>query len=365
MEPEPTSHIAIIGAGVAGLAAARAMRQRRPDLTIIVYERELVLGGRVATSRQHGYCVDHGAQYAKAPTPALEHLLTTELADPNLHDIGRAVWVFDHRGTISEGDPTQNADPKWTYQTGLDRLAALLAQGIDVRCTTAIGAIRQALPDQRSPRTAPRYALFTTTGELLGTCAALLLAIPAPEAAALIATSDLPDTTTATLMAELGRAHYRRCISIALAYERRITRPYYALVNSDRTHPIAWLAFEHDKGTDRCPPDQSLLIVQMAAHFSHDSWELPDQILTHTATTLASTLLAEPLPAPVWADVRRWPHALPDTGADFHVLNHSQPGLFFAGDYTADLGRVHLAIERGWRVAALIDRAQNASPACA
>jgi hypothetical protein len=28
--------------------------------------------------------------------------------------------------------------------------------------------------------------------------------------------------------------------------------------------------------------------------------------------------------------------------------------LFFAGDYTAGQGRVHLAIEQGWRVAEVI-----------
>ena len=41
--------LAIIGAGVAGLAAARALRQRRPDLAITIYEQSRSLGGRVAT----------------------------------------------------------------------------------------------------------------------------------------------------------------------------------------------------------------------------------------------------------------------------------------------------------------------------
>ena len=56
-------------------------------------------------------------------------------------------------------------------------------------------------------------------------------------------------------------------------------------------------------------------------------------------------------------DVWRWPQALPDGGADFAVLNGGAAGLFFAGDYTAGQGRVHLAIESGWRAAAAIERA--------
>jgi predicted NAD/FAD-dependent oxidoreductase len=48
---------------------------------------------------------------------------------------------------------------------------------------------------------------------------------------------------------------------------------------------------------------------------------------------------------------------LPDSGADFVALNGSDCGLYFAGDYTAGQGRVHLAIESGWRAAVEIERA--------
>ena len=59
--------LAIIGAGVAGLAAARALRQRRPDLAITIYEKSRGLGGRVATGRRDGYIFDHGAQNMRGP----------------------------------------------------------------------------------------------------------------------------------------------------------------------------------------------------------------------------------------------------------------------------------------------------------
>jgi renalase len=159
------------------------------------------------------------------------------------------------------------------------------------------------------------------------------------------------------LIGELSRATYRRCISLALAYDRRIERPFYALVNTDRAHPISWLAFEHDKGPARCPPGHSLLIAQMAPGWSARHWEAPDTELERLAAELSGALLGEDLRAPLWSDVRRWPYALPDSGADFAALNASGGGLFFAGDYTAGLGRVHLAIESGWRAAEAIERA--------
>src|SRR5215211_6532330 len=101
--------LAIIGAGVAGLAAARALKRQRPDLTITIYEQGHSLGGRVSTGRRAGFIFDHGAQNMRTPTPEMERLLTAELPADDLLDIGLPVWVFDGAGAIAAGDPAQNA----------------------------------------------------------------------------------------------------------------------------------------------------------------------------------------------------------------------------------------------------------------
>src|SRR5262245_24307187 len=108
--------LAIIGAGVAGLAAARALRRQQPDLEITIYEQSSVLGGRAATSRRDGYTFDHGAQNMRSPTPEIQRLLTEELPSGDLIDIGLPVWTFDGAGALAEGDPAQNAESKWTYR---------------------------------------------------------------------------------------------------------------------------------------------------------------------------------------------------------------------------------------------------------
>ena len=358
--------LAIIGAGAAGLAAARSLRQRRPELAITIYEQSPSLGGRIATRRREGFAFDHGAQYVKAPTPELEQLLTTELPSENLLDIGRPVSIFDGAGAIAEGDPAQNADPKWTYRDGLDRLGELLGEGLDIRPGVRIGSFRRAgegasgevsspaHPLTRSPAH-HRWLLADEAGQPMGEADLILLTPPAPQAADILSASDFDPEVKAALLAELARATYRRCISLALAYDRPIERPFYALVNIDRAHPIAWLALEHAKGPGRCPPGRSLLIAQMAARWSLDHWETPAEELEPLVADQVSALLGEDLRAPLWSDIQRWPYALPDSGADFNVLNASGSGLFFAGDYTAELGRVHLAIESGWRAAGAIE----------
>lgn len=358
--------LAIIGAGAAGLAAARALRRLRPDLAITVYEQYDRLGGRLLTGRRGGFVFDHGAQNLRAPTPELARLLASELPAADLRDIGLPVWTFDRAGAIAEGDPAMNAEPKWAYGAGLDTLGQLLADELDVRRDARVGSLRQATDDGR-PASAPgsaeqslaadRWSLLDTRGQPLGAADLVLLTPPAPQTAEIVAASELGAGPKQTLLAELARVVYRPCVSVALAYDRPVARPFYALVNIDRAHPIAWLALEHAKGPQRCPPDHSLLMAQMGARWSAERWAAPDGELVAEAASQAGRLLGEELHAPLWSDVHRWPYALPDGGADLAALNRAAGGLFFAGDYTAGLGRVHLAIESGWRAADLIDRA--------
>jgi len=360
--------LAIIGAGVAGLAAARALRERRPDLAITIYEKSRGLGGRAATRRRDGYIFDHGAQNIKAPTPELERLLTAELPVEDLVDIGPPVWTFDGTGVIAEGDPAQNADPKWTYRDGLSRLGELLGEGLDIRREVRIGSLRRRTTVDGQPIDSlampsvvgGRWSVVDSAGQLIGEADLVLLTPPAPQTADILTASDFDPHAKAALLAELGHASYRRCISLALAYDWPIARPFYALVNIDRAHPIAWLALEHTKAPGRCPPGHSMLIAQMAARWSLDHWETPADDLARLVADQAGALLGEDTGAPLWCDVQHWRYALPDSGADFDALNASDSGLFFAGDYVSSPGRLHLAIESGWRVAHVIERVLDA-----
>jgi renalase len=334
--------LAIIGAGMAGLSAARRLMDLRPDAGIVIFEKSRGPGGRAATRERHGARFDHGAQYIKAPTPELESLLRMAGAGESLVDIGRPVWTFDGTGRIEPGDPAQNAEPKWIYCEGITTLAKALARGFDLRYESRI---------QHIDRANGSYLLFDESDAIVAAADAVLLTPPAPQTQAIIAASALPPEPQASILAELARATYRPCLTLTLGYPPTLReQPFYALVNIDRQHPISWLAYEHLK-PGRRTGDQHILIAQMAPGWSADHWDdaLPE--LTAHITRIVSELLGESLPAPRWADRQGWRYALPDRGAEFERLNRALPGLYFAGDYTAGQGRVHLAIEQGWRVA--------------
>lgn len=337
--------LAIIGAGMAGLAAAQRVRALRPDATITVIEKSRGVGGRAATRRSHGAIFDHGAQYIKAPSAELEALVRS--VPETLVDIALPVWTFDHTGTIAEGDAEQNREAKWIYSDGITRLAKHLARDLDIRFETRAHHLAQA---DRS------FLIIDHDGTIVAAADAVLLTAPAPQSCDIIAASSLPADAHHTLMDELDQSEYRPCLTITLGYPPIIRdRPFYALVNTDRQHPISWLAYEHRK-PGRDTGGSHLLIAQMAPNWSRDHWDDPADTLVAPVAALIRDLLKEDLSAPVWSNRQGWRYALPDSAADFEVLNSAVPGLFFAGDFTAGQGRVHRAIEEGWRVAERIAR---------
>lgn len=115
--------VAIVGAGIAGLAAAQALIANQSGIVPVVFEKSRGVGGRAATRRIDGFCFDHGAQYVKAPTPELHALIA---ATGDAVTIDRPVWTFTSTNQIAPGDPAFADEQKWTWPGGITRLAKYL-----------------------------------------------------------------------------------------------------------------------------------------------------------------------------------------------------------------------------------------------
>ncbi len=328
---------------MAGLAAAWALRDSACAVT--VFEKSRGLAGRAATRRHNGpagtWTYDHGAQYVKLPAGHPAHrLVHEELPTHGLVDVSRDVWTFDGSGRVAPGDEAHNSDGKWTYRTGISRLGKWLADaaGAEVRTETHV---------RRLERMSQGWVLHTGD-DSFGPFDGVLLTAPAPQTADLVDASTLDVDLRALLVDGLRRATYRKIFSLVLAYEEPVSRPgdCYALLNTDGEHPVSWLAFEEDKPGH--VPRGSLLVAQMASGWTRDHYSDERDALVAAVRPLLGDLLGTPLGAPAWADSQRWRYALPDAAADPTALAlGADAGLFFAGDFIAGQGRVHLALESG------------------
>ena len=334
--------IAIIGAGCSGLAAARELHDA--GYTVTIFEQNQEVGGRAATREQQGFIYDYGAQYIKRGSAISISLITERFQLTDLIDITKPVWIFERDGRIQEGDPIQNAEPKWNYRSGLNALAKRMAQGLDIRLQTRIDYLQSGITG---------WKLFGNPRRYIGEFDLVLITIPASEAAELIKNSQIEDRRQEEICALLEKAKYNPLISVMLGYRPMPEeRPYYALVNTDKAHAISWLAWEHEKALERVPEGAGMLIAQMAPQYSQDNWHMPDTEIISDVTDRISTLIEEPLNKPFFSDIYHWKYALPTEKADAEQLNAlTMPiGLAFCGDGFVG-GRVHLALEHGVEVA--------------
>ncbi len=334
--------VAIIGAGMSGLAAAHTLQDA--GCTVTLFEKSLGVGGRAATRKRDGFIYDHGAQYFKGGSDLSTEWITKRFPTPDLLDIAKPVWIFDGKGHIQEGDPKQNADPKWSYRSGFTSFSKRMAEGLDVRLETLVGRVQQ---------TDTGWTVLGADNKTLGHFDQLLITMPATQAISLIEASQFVQEQGKTIIEQLGKAKYNPLISVMLGYKPTPqTRPYYALVNTDKGHPISWLAWEHEKARERAPEGSGLLIAQMAPSYSKEHRETAQTILFQNVAQLVSTLVDEQLTAPMFTDVQYWRYALPSEKADADaLLAVTLPlGLAFCGDAFVG-GRAHLALEDGVHVA--------------
>ncbi len=197
--------------------------------------------------------------------------------------------------------------------------------------------------------------------EVVAHARCVLLTPPAPMTLSLLSASTLPKIQRTAVIQELSRVVYRPCISVALGYRKVPSMPpYYALINSDREHPISWLAYEHLK-PGREISGQGIILAQMAPDWSAAHHIQPHNQLSKDVTQLVSSLIGKEFGRPDWTDCFCWRYALPKSGCDVSTLETD--GLFFAGDFIAGQGRLHLAIESGWSAADRIEAWSKQVPA--
>ena len=100
-------HIAVIGAGIAGIACARTLVQAGHRTS--VFEKSAGLGGRMATRSSPFGGFDHGAQYFTVRDPRFSLALQTAPAVCKPWSASTVRVLDDHGGIAAAGLPARDA----------------------------------------------------------------------------------------------------------------------------------------------------------------------------------------------------------------------------------------------------------------
>jgi len=208
--------IAIIGAGIAGLAAARELQAA--DMPVTVYDKARGPGGRFGSKRTPHGPMDLGAQYFTARDPAFRE----------------AVSEWQSAGVIAPWSVTpmvlperQPARPEIRL-VAVPRMSALarhMAEGLYLETGVQISEITRELGG---------WVLRERHGKTLGEFDAVIVTAPAPQAQSLLA------EPTPMLATAAGTARMQPCWSVGLVLETPLNIDVDAGFPS--SGPLRWIA---------------------------------------------------------------------------------------------------------------------------
>ena len=124
--------VVVVGAGIAGLSCARSLTDGGARVRVV--ERGRVVGGRLASKRYHGRYADIGAAYFVADDPGF----AAQAASWESRGLARR-WTDTLR--VYPGGTNATGPVRWAAPGGLRSLATDLADGLDVRLSTALDAV--------------------------------------------------------------------------------------------------------------------------------------------------------------------------------------------------------------------------------
>ncbi len=309
---EPVPRVAVVGAGLAGLFAARTLADHGCQVT--VFEKSRGAGGRMATRRTAtGLRFDHGAQYFTVRNPHFRRYVESWEHDGLLRPWRGRIVVLNDGRVVAE----KSATTRYVGVPTMNRICQHLAAGLDVRLGTPVAPLQ---------RIDHGWRLAAEDGSELGEFTAAIVSAPAPQAAKLL--SDVP-----RLAERAGSTPMLACWAVMLALEEPLPCDYAAAFVQDS--PLAWLA------RDRSKPGRAAVVDTWVLHAS-PTW-------SHTHLEDAATDAADHLTKAMWeatglppvavnsSAAHRWRFALPTEPRTemclFDRLGRSPPVATGAGDH--------------------------------
>lgn len=318
----PIRSVAIVGAGLAGLACAKTLAAH--GIAARLFDKGRAPGGRLATRRVEAggreFSFDHGAQYLTARGALFRATLEALDAKP---------WL---EGGMRVGVPRMSAIPR-ALAGGLD--VTLGREVVEIVGAPRAWMLRHATPRRRGG--APGTDLVEA-----GPFEAVILAVPAPQAVPLL------DRPTPHLRQVVEMVRMAPCWTLMAAFPARLDLP-------DRIRPeggeIASAARDSSKpGRD---PATECWVVQAGPGWTRAHLEAEDPAARVALLAAFARLAGRDLPVPIFAAAHRWRHAIVEKPLGAPCLWDPACGIGATGDWCI-AARAEAAAESGMALAAAL-----------
>lgn len=318
--------VAVVGAGLAGLACARTLHDC--GLAVTLFDRGRAPGGRLATRRRDGQVFDHGAQYFTTRDERFARVTGGWASDGVVARWAGRLVARDARGVLT---PLSD-EPRWVGVPGMAAIATHLARDLDVQSATVV---------TRLHRGARRWRLHLDGGADAGEFEVVLVAAQGPRAAELLA-------PVPSLAARAASARLAPCLAVMAAHAESVDAAFDGATIAGS--PLAWVA--RDSSKPRRPPGDRWVLHATPAWSAAHLADPPEAVATVLRQAFRD-VVGRPLPALVHCETRRWSHALVTVPVGDDCLWDATAGAGACGDWCLG-GRVEAAYLSGVALAARV-----------
>lgn len=318
----PIRSVAIVGAGLAGLACAKTLAAH--GIAARLFDKGRAPGGRLATRRAEvagrEVSFDHGAQYLTARGSPFRATLEALEARP---------WL---EGGMRVGVPRMSAIPR-ALAGGLD--VTLGREVVEIFGEPQAWMLRHATP--RRPGGAPGADLADA-----GPFDAVIVAAPAPQAAALLA------RPAPHLRQVVEQVRMAPCWTLMAAFAERLDLP--DRIRSETGEIASAIRDSSKPGRDATT---ECWVVQAGPAWTREHLELEDAAARAALLAAFARAAGHDLPAPIYAAVHRWRYALVEKPLGAPCLWDPARGIGAAGDWCIG-ARAEAAADSGMALAAVL-----------
>ncbi|WP_322890453.1 MULTISPECIES: NAD(P)/FAD-dependent oxidoreductase [unclassified Yoonia] len=277
--------IIVIGAGIAGLTAARKLADA--GLGVVVLDKGRGIGGRVATRRAMGLHFDHGAQYVSAKGAGFAAVLGELAASGHV-----GAWQTGHVGT-----------------PGMSALAKGIGAGLSVRQEALVTGLSREDKGWR-----------VHLGDEVLPASQVICTVPTPQVAGIIG-ADHP------LVARLTDVAYAPNLTLMAA----IDGPAPFITKRDPDADLAWIAQDSTK-PDR-PQGPVAWVAQASTAFSETHLELEKDAIADLMLPLLLDRLGATLAQVRYAAAHRWRYGQVTQALGAPFLRDDTGTLYLGGDW--------------------------------
>ncbi len=315
--------VVVVGAGVAGLVAARTLTDG--GRSVVVLDKGRSVGGRLATRRIGGARLDHGAQFFTVRGPAFAEAVARARAEGVVHE-----WC---RGF----GPSPDGHPRYVGTAGMNGFAKWLSSGLEVHTSVELSALR-----------VERDGWLAVSQDACWRARSVVATPPVPQTLALLEAG--ATTLDAGVATRLRAVEYFPTLALLVTLAGPPAVPAPGGVQQDESEPFTFIGDNRAKGISA----SDAVTFHANHHYSRrryddDDSEVRDELLARARPWLGGAEVVE-------AQLKRWRYAGPvEPVPDQVVVDEVLGGpIAFAGDAFGG-PKVEGAFESGLAAAAALE----------